>query len=130
MPTGDTRANEFLDAVYGDNRSALFPATVHVAFYSVAPTSAGGGVQYGARVAVANTSAEWPDATDREKTNANRISWPTPVADTPELVAVAIHGHATDDDILHWEVLEDPISALAGEPLFIEEETLIITVPE
>lgn len=134
MPTGkDSRANAILDAIYGGGRAAGFPATVYLAAYYVAPSKSGGGTyaSYGsyARVAITNDTTHWPAAANRQKTNALRISFPTPTTDTSPIVALGIHGHATNDDLIHFLVLGDPISALSGEPLYVEAGDLIITVP-
>lgn len=126
MPTGDDRANDVLDSIYGSDRSNRFPATVYVALYV-------GGVEGGYsnydRAAVANTDAEWPDAVSREKTNANQINFPVPAEDTDEFDSVAIHGHATNDDIIHFESLTSPLFAPSGADLYIPAESLVITIP-
>lgn len=133
MPVGDTRANAILDAILGSGHAAGFPATVYVALYTAEPDESGGGTEGGypnyARVAVANTTAQWPAASAREKANANRITFPTPNANSGNFLAVAVHGHATNDDIIAFEVLASPLSALSGEPLYIEAGDLIVTIP-
>lgn len=134
MSQGDVRANDLLDSQLGDDHSSRFPATVYAAAYFVAPTDAGGGTEVSgngyARVAIANTTAKWPDADGRQKTNADDIVFPTPTGDyASEVVAVAIHGHATDDDILHWELLTSPVRPLEDEPMSIPAESLAIVAP-
>lgn len=136
MPVGkDSRANDIIDSILGSAHSARFPATVYLAVYSVAPdrTTNSGGTEGGytgyARVAVANTDAQWPVAASRIKSNANDANFPTPPSDTPDYVAVALHGHVTNDDIIFWQYLPNPLRALAGEPLLVPAGAFEIRVP-
>lgn len=134
MPTGDGRANAVLDAIYGSAHASGFPATVYVALYYASPDGTGGGTEADydtyARVALTNNDTNFPDAVDREKVVALQIDFPTPGEDTDDFVAWAIHGHVTNDDIIHYEAFTDAVSAADGEPVYIPADTLVITIPD
>lgn len=128
--TGDDRANDVLDAIYGAGHAANMPATLYFEVYYAEPTDAGGGTPAdypeAARVALTNDSTNFPAATDRRKTIDVDIDLPTPSVDTDTLVAWALHGHATNDDILHWDFFQDAPDGEADTPLKIPAGTLVI----
>lgn len=130
MSAGDVYENKYLDAAFGDNRSVLFPATVYVALFTAAPTDAGGGTEavgggY-ARVAVANTSANWPNAAGGQKKNANTIQFPTATAAWGTVTHFAIMDALTAGAIIHWNVLTSALAVAAGmTPLFTANQLVI-----
>jgi hypothetical protein len=138
MPLSDNDCNQLLDSMLGSDHSNRYPATVYWACYTVAPDADGtGGTEgYGgaattyARVAQSNNDTNFPDAVDGEKTNATQVDFPTPDGDTDDIVAFALHRHATNDDVICWEVLESPFGAGAGEPILIEVGEFIGTIPQ
>jgi hypothetical protein len=87
MPLATTFDNHVLDALFGSSFSVSgIPATVYIGLSSTTPTQAGtnitepSGGNY-ARVAVANNSTNWPNASGAVKSNANQITFNTPNAD-------------------------------------------------
>lgn len=131
MSAGDTYENKYLDAGFGDNRAtALFPATWYVALFTAAPSDAGGGTEVAgnayARVAVANTSANWPDATGGQKKNANTIQFPTATGAWGLVTHFAIMNAATAGAIAHWNALTSNLNVVAGmTPLFTANQLVI-----
>lgn len=129
MATGDARANDMLDAIYGGGHAAGIPSTVYFTIYTEAPDDDGGGTEAAytgyARIALTNNDTNFPDAADREKAVAIEIELETPDEDVT-VVAWAFHGHATNDDILTWEFFADPIVAEADKALTIEAGALIL----
>lgn len=45
------------------------------------------------------------------------------------IVAMGLHDHATNDSLVAYEELSDPIQVMAGEPLYIPAEALVLTPP-
>ena len=80
MALGSTTAkNKALDACYGTARAATWPATLYLALYAADPSTGGAEITGGgyARVAVANTDANWAAAASGSKANAATFSFPT-----------------------------------------------------
>jgi hypothetical protein len=131
MSAGDTYENKYLDAAFGDNRAtALFPATVYAALFTAAPTDAGGGTEVAggayARVAVANTSANWPNAAGGQKKNANTIQFPTATAAWGMATHWALMDALTAGAIIHWNALTSGLNVVAGmTPLFTANQLVI-----
>src|SRR5687767_13196714 len=124
MPTGDARANDVLDSIYGDDHGSRFPATYYIEVYEAMPDETGGGTVatypgYAGRIAIANTTVNWPDAEDRMKTNGVDIALVTPTADGNPIVGAAVHAHATDDDIVHYEAFQSEIETTEDVPITI-----------
>jgi hypothetical protein len=75
--------NALLDAALGDGHIAPMPGTLDVALSTTLPSDSGTGVtepsggSYAAAV-VANTTANWPNASARTKSNGSTIAFPTP----------------------------------------------------
>jgi hypothetical protein len=77
----DLRENQVLDRLFGQ-QALTPPATWYIGLFTTIPNDDGtGGVEVVggsyARVAVANTLAEWPAASGGSKNNANPILFPT-----------------------------------------------------
>lgn len=89
------------------------PATVYVALFTVSPGDSGGGTEATggsyARVSVANTTANWPDATTTsgvaEKHNANVVTFPTATVAWGTVVAYAVMDASTAGNIVIWGAL-------------------------
>lgn len=130
MSTGDARANDFLDAIYGSGHAANIPSTLYVALYYVRPDDDGGGTEASydtyARVEVDNDDTTFEPAADRRKEVSIDVEFPTPGEDTDEFVAWAIHGHATNDDILTWGRFHDRLTGEEDQPIKIPAGTLAV----
>lgn len=76
----DYLENKILDHILG-GVDFTRPATVHFAFFTIAPTDAGGGTEVTgggyARVAVTNNSTNFPTASGGSKSNGTAIVFPT-----------------------------------------------------
>ena len=100
--------NKLLDHVLG-NTAYSAPATIYVALYTVAPTDAGGGTEVSggsyARVALANNTANWPNASGGLKSNGTVIEFATATANWGTIVAAALFDALTGGNILYWGTL-------------------------
>lgn len=118
MPTGDDRANDILDAVYGSSHGSSLPGTLYVALYHGRPTEAGGGTEASydtySRVALTNNDTNFPPAADRRKEVGVDVEFPVPGEDTSRFVAWGIHGHATNDDLISSGTLADRVAGVEG----------------
>ena len=88
------------------------PATIYVALYTVAPTSAGGGTEVSggayARVSATNNSTTWPAATGggpATKANGIAITFPTATVAWGTVVAFGIFDAASAGNGLYWGTL-------------------------
>ena len=123
--------NKILDAILGDGRAASMPATVYVALFSTAPSDAGGGVELAgsgyARVAVANTTANWPNAAAGQKSNANEILFPVATANWVNATHAAIFDAAAAGNMLAWTNLTTAKTILSGVQGRFGPGTLVFT---
>lgn len=71
--------NAFLNAAYGDDHTAEFPATVYLALFAADGVTEAVGGSY-ARVAVANTTDNFPPAADAMQENGDVIAFPEATA--------------------------------------------------
>jgi len=82
----DTMCNTLLDYQYGSGS----PATLYLALFSAAPTSAGGGVELSggnySRAAVTNNATNFPAASSKTKHNGTDIVFPIASADWATIV--------------------------------------------
>ncbi len=100
-----------LDGALGGSNFAQ-PATVYLALYTVAPTSAGGGTEVSggayARVAVTNNSTNWPASTGGgpgTKANGAAFTFPTATVSWGTVVAWGIFDAASAGNGLYWGTL-------------------------
>jgi hypothetical protein len=88
------------------------PATYYVALYTTAPNESGGGVEVAggayARIAVANSLANFPAAVSGVKSNGTLIQFPTATALWGSVVGWGFHSAASGDTLVLWGVLDDP----------------------
>ncbi len=82
---GSTKSqNMSLDACYGSNHSAIWPADVYVHLFIGDPTSGSPELVVGtggyAPIETVNTSTNWPDAVGGQKTNGATFAFPTSTA--------------------------------------------------
>jgi hypothetical protein len=100
---GDAYQNKVLDYLFGGS-PATPPATVYVALYTVAPTSAGGGTEVSgfsyARVALTNNTSNFPGASGGSQDNGTAIIFPTATGTWGTVVAFAIHDDPIADSIM------------------------------
>lgn len=84
-------------------------ATVYVALYTVAPTSAGGGTEVSggsyARVTVTNNATNFPAASGGAKSNGTLLVFPTATADWGTIVAAALHSNISTDTVIYFGTL-------------------------
>lgn len=104
----DYLENKVLDHLMG-RTTFTAPATLHFALYTVAPSDTGGGTEVSggayARVAVSNTTTEWPSASSGTKRNANTITFPEATASWGNIVAIGILDAATAGNLLFWTTI-------------------------
>lgn len=98
------------------------PTTLYVALFTAAPGEAGGGTEVSggsyARVAVANSSAQW-DATsggNGTTANTNTITFPAPTGDWGQVTHWGIYDASTAGNLLIYADLTDPKSINNGDP--------------
>lgn len=113
-----------LKAIFGDGKTADFPATYHVMLFTVMPNDAGtggtevAGAGYG-RVAVANTNANW-DVTAVPVKNKNNVTFPAATANyAAQVVGWGLATLAAAGAIVFTAQLAGPATFLVGEvPIF------------
>ena len=131
-------AQHLLGGLVGDDRVAGAPATFYVALSSTMPTMTGGVISgvtepaaggY-ARVAVANTSANWT-ATGRSVSNTADISFPEVTAAYAASPAYyVVYDAATAGTALFWGALTAPVSPTTGDTPILVAGTVTLTVEE
>ena len=98
-------AHKFLNLIYGATAYTP-PATLYCAFFTAAPTAAGGGTEVSggsyARVAVTNNTTNFPAAVGQIKRNANAITFPTPTANWGLVIGAAWFDAATSGNMLQY----------------------------
>jgi hypothetical protein len=119
---GNTAKNVALDYMLGGGVSY---ATLWLALYTVAPTSAGGGTEVTggsyARLSLTNNATNFPAASGGSKSNGVIFTMPTATADWGTVVAAALHNHATADQVVYFGTLTAnrsvPNGAIADFPI-------------
>ena len=132
MPTqgfkGDHLANAVLNSVLGGAPFPV-PVTVHVALYTAAPTSAGGGTEVSGggytRLPVANNSVNFPPTTNQRKTNGSDFLFGTALADWGQIVWAALFDE--QGNMLYAGPLSNPKSVFAGDPFKIPAGVAVFT---
>lgn len=108
MAKSNYERNRILDARYGGG-AYVKPATVYVALFTAMPTVAGGGTEVAggsyARVAVTNDAANWPNAANGVKSNANAINFPQATAAWGVVVGVGIFDALAAGNLLDFAPL-------------------------
>jgi hypothetical protein len=122
-----------LDAVLG-KVAYVAPATVYVALFTTAPTSAGGGVECAggsyARAAMTNNLTNWPSATGGgpgSKSNGTAITFPTASAAWGTVAAFGIFDAASGGNLLYWGTLTTPRAVALGDTPSFAAAALVIT---
>lgn len=128
---GAAAENTVLDLILGSGHAAGFPATVYVALFTVAPTSAGGGTEVSggsyARAAVTNNTTNWPAAASGIKSNGTAIVFPAATASWGTIVAFALFDAATVGVLIAWGTLTTNIVVPAGDTAQFLAGQLIVT---
>jgi hypothetical protein len=125
---GDFLANAVLNSALG---GAPFPVlvTVHVALYTAAPTSAGGGTEVSGggytRLPIANNETNFPPTADKRKTNGTDFHFGTALADWGLLVWAALFDQ--NGNMLYAGPLSNPKSVFAGDPFLIPAGGAVFT---
>lgn len=125
--------NLVLDAILGSSRGADVPATVYVGLFTSAPDDGGGGDEVEssgtgyARVAVANTDDNWPDAASGTKVCATKIQFPLVVSTWGDLSHFGIFDAATDGNLLVYGEIATPTAPDVGNAPFFAAFTLAVT---
>lgn len=125
--------NLVLDAILGSSRGADIPATVYVGLYTSNPDEGGtgdevltAGTGY-ARVSVANTDDNWPDASSGVKVNATKIQFPLVVSSWGDISHFGIFDAATAGNLLVYGEITSPVSPEVGNAPFFSPFTLAVT---
>lgn len=135
MAASDLAERKYLDSAYGDGRAATWPAIVYAALYSGAPTDSTGGTEISgsgyARVAVANTSANFPAAATTsgvtEKKNATAIQFPTVVTSAyPTVTHWATTDAASGGNVLDYAPVTTPVAPAVGTTPVFQPNTLVL----
>lgn len=119
---GTTLANQVLNYTLGVETYTP-PSTVYVALYLVAPTASGGGVEVTAsgyeRLAVANTTSEWPTTTTGTKANANALTFSSAAANWGTVVGAALLDSPVSTVPMFYGTLDTARPIFSGDtPLF------------
>lgn len=99
------------------------PTNVYIALFTIAPSGAGGGTEVSgggyARVAVANTTTNWPAASGipPTKNNGAAFVFPTATAGWSTVVAFAIFDAASAGNLLYWGTLNVAKTVSTGDTL-------------
>lgn len=114
---GDTYRNFVLDTLLG-NSSPTPPADVYCALFTVTPTHTGGGTEVTggayARVTIANTTTNFPNASGGSKSNGTPITFPTTTADWGTVVAFAYFDAGTGGNLLGFGAIASPADVPSG----------------
>lgn len=123
----DNDGTMFDDAVDGEKLNLLqidFPTPWGSDFNGI--WSSGGVYAAGEIVAYGEDRYVALGVTTGDQPDESPTDWELMVPPDP-IVAFALHDHATNDSVVAFEDLSDPIQVLAGEPLYIPEEALVLT---
>lgn len=131
MSLSDTYENVVLDALLGDGKAAAMPATVYVALFTAAPGETGGGTEVSGgaydRVAVANTTVNWPDAAAGQKSNGVAIEFIEATASWGTISHFALMDAATGGDVIIYGALTTSKPIASGEQAVFAPTTLVLT---
>lgn len=132
MPAGDVYRNRYLDAGLGSGRASNMPAIVYVALSVDKPISSGvfTEVAYGsyARIAVANTDANWRAAAAFQKRNGTTFAFPTPTtAGALPAAYFLLMDAVTGGNIIHFGALQTAKPLLIGVAVRFLTDALIVT---
>lgn len=115
--------NYVLDAILGDKHTEDFPDNVYVALFLESPTDGGGGTEVAAseysRVEVANTSANWPDASGSVKSNAGAITFPMAFDDWGPITHWALYSESLAGFLICYGAFSEPLTPTAGSTPYI-----------
>jgi hypothetical protein len=124
---------KMLDAVLGAVAYSA-PATVYLALYTVAPTSAGGGTEVSggsyARCATTNNLTNWPSATGGGpgvKATGTVQTFPTATAAWGTVVAFALFDAASAGNMLYWGSMTTSRAVALGDTPSFAAGSLTIT---
>jgi hypothetical protein len=129
-----TAANSLLDLMFGANKAASFPNTYYLALFldTPAPTITGGTEPSGngyARVAVGNDGTNFAAASNRVKTTATNITFPTPTGAWGTVAYVGIYSASTGGTFYGYGALSGPIYVDTGVTVAILSGGFDITIP-
>lgn len=125
--------NLVLDAILGSDKGADIPSTVYVGLFTSAPDDGGNGDEVlspgtgYARVAVANTTDNWPDAASGTKVCAIKVQFPLVVASWGDLSHFGVFDAATDGNLLVYGEIATPVTPDVGNAPFFAPFTLAVT---
>lgn len=125
--------NIVLDSILGDNRGASVASTVYIAlFTSTGPTDAGlsNEVNTGtyARVAMANNSTNWPDATGGQKSNGTAVNFPTADATSwGTITYVGVCDAASAGNLLLYGALTSSVNPSENNAPFFDVGAITLT---
>ena len=112
--------NHVLDSILGDSHASAFPATVYVGLSSTQPgkdmsniTEPGSGNAYG-RVAVANTTANWPAASGGSKSNGSVIAFAQATGNWGTMAYWVIFDASTAGNMIAYGALSSSVSVTSG----------------
>lgn len=128
MAPGAAYAGKYLDAAYGSSHSSVFPANHWVSLFAGTPGA--GGVElvgggYAPVGAVANNSANWPNAIGNVKTNGATFTFPTATADWVEATHWATKDGA-GGAIVDQGLLGEPVVVRAGQTFYLAPGDLVM----
>lgn len=121
MPLNTTQAHAILDAVLGDAHISAFPNTLYFALSTTTPTSTGTNVTEPtgngyARVSVANTTAKWGTASNKQKANVDAITFPAATgAGWGTITYVVVYDASTAGNVVAWAAVTSPFSVFNGQ---------------
>ena len=129
MSKSDYLENKLLDHIFGATVYTP-PATLYIALYTSDPGDADAGTEVTggsyARQAVANTPANWPDATNGQKSNANAIVFPQATASWGTVTHVGIRDALTGGNLLYSGALTTPRTVNNGDTFSFAATQLVI----
>lgn len=115
-----TYDDNVLDAILGDGHASNMPATVNIGLSSTQPAKNGtniteppGGVGY-ARVAVANTTANWPAASGGSKSNATTISFAQATGNWGTMAYWVMWDNSATPVFMAYGALQSSVSVTSG----------------
>lgn len=123
--------NKALDALFGDGRAASTSAIVYVALFTTLPPSRdAAGVEVAAaeyaRVAVANTTANFPNAANRAKAIAAAVEWATATSNWGTVVGWGLFTAATGGIRILHEPVATPGAVTPGNTARFPANTLVL----
>lgn len=112
-------SDKLLDHVFGAT-SYTAPSTVYIALFTTMPDAGGSGAvevaggSYG-RVSVTNDPTNWPDASLRQKVNANDIEFIQATDDWGDVVGAGVYDDLSAGNLLVFGQFDDPIEVLLND---------------